>query len=125
MKAKQKLTNSELQVMECLWQLPESKGFGKDIIEKFSDPKPAYNTVATFLQILEKKGFVESFHQGRKLIFHALVRREEYARFSIKDTTKAFFGGSFARLVSFFAQEENLSQEEIDEFVNIIKEGKK
>ena len=125
MKAKQKLTNSELQVMECLWQLPESKGFGKDITERFPDPKPAYNTIATFLQILEKKGFVESFHQGRKLIFHALVSHDEYARFSIKDTTKAFFGGSFARLVSFFAKEENLSKEEIDEIVNIIKEGKK
>jgi len=124
MKAKQKLTNSELQVMECLWQLPESKGFGKDITERFPDPKPAYNTIATFLQILEKKGFVESFHQGRKLIFHALVSRDEYARFSIKDTTRAFFGGSFANLVSFFAKEENLSKEEIEELINIIKEGK-
>ena len=124
MDAKQKLTNSELQVMECLWQLPGSKGYGKEITERFPDPKPAYNTVATFLQILEKKGFVESFHQGRKLIFQALVSRDEYARFSIKDTTKAFFGGSFARLVSFFAKEENLSEEEINEIVNIIKEGK-
>ena len=124
MKAKQKLTNSELQVMECLWQLPESKGFGKDITERFPDPKPAYNTVATFLQILEKKGFVESFHQGRKLIFQALVSRDEYARFSIKDTAKSFFGGSFAQLVSFFAKEENLSREEIDEIINIINEGR-
>lgn len=124
MRAKQKLTNSELQVMECLWQLPGSKGFGKEICERFPDPKPAYNTVATFLQILEKKGFVESFHQGRKLIFHALVSRDEYARFSIKDTTKVFFGGSFASLVSFFAKEENLSDEEINEIVNIIKKGK-
>ena len=124
MKAKQKLTNSELQVMECLWQLPENKGFGKDITERFPDPKPAYNTVATFLQILEKKGFVESFHQGRKLIFQALVSRDEYARFSIKDTAKSFFGGSFAQLVSFFAKEENLSREEIDEIINIINEGR-
>lgn len=124
MKAKQKLTNSEFQVMECLWQLPGSKGIGKEIRERFPDPKPAYNTVATFLQILERKGFVESFHQGRKLVFQALVSRDEYARYSIADTTKSFFGGSFARLVSFFAKEEKLSQQEIDEIVEMIKKGK-
>ncbi len=124
MKAKQKLTRSELQVMEILWQLPECKGYGKDIAGRFPEPKPAYNTVATFLQILERKGFVESFHEGRRLIFHALVSRDEYARFSIHDTTQAFFGGSFARLVSFFAEQEKMSDEEIDEIVRLIRKGR-
>ena len=54
-----KLTRAEEQIMHILWQL--EKGFIKDILEEFDDPKPAYTTVATVVKILEKKGFVLPF----------------------------------------------------------------
>ena len=37
------LTKAEEQIMQILWQLKE--GIVKDILEKITEPKPAYNTV--------------------------------------------------------------------------------
>ena len=52
------LTRAEEQVMQVLWKI--EKGFVKDILEHFNDPKPAYNTVSTIVRILQEKGFVEA-----------------------------------------------------------------
>ena len=50
------LTKAEEQIMQILWD--KKKAFVNDLLEVFSEPKPAYNTVSTFIRILEKKGFV-------------------------------------------------------------------
>ena len=50
------LTKAEEQIMQVLWRLKEA--FIKDIINEMTEPKPAYNTVGTFLKILERKHFV-------------------------------------------------------------------
>jgi predicted transcriptional regulator len=39
----------------------------------------------------------------------------------MREVKNTFFGGSFASLVSFFAKEEQLSTEEIDEILSILK----
>lgn len=36
-----------------------------------------------------------------------------------------FFGGSLTSLISFFTEKEKLSEQEIDELVDIIRKGKK
>ena len=51
------LTRAEEQIMQILWDL--EKGFVKDVLEKFPEPKPAYNTVSTICRILVKKGFLD------------------------------------------------------------------
>ena len=50
-----KLTKAEEQVMQYLWQI--EKGFLKDILELFPEPKPHTNTISTILKILMEKGF--------------------------------------------------------------------
>jgi len=57
------LTRAEEEVMQVLWKL--KKGFVKDILERFNDPKPAYNTVSTIVRILQDKGFVSHKAYGR------------------------------------------------------------
>jgi predicted transcriptional regulator len=49
------LTKAEEQVMQYLWEL--EKGFLKDILELFPEPKPHTNTVSTILKILMEKEF--------------------------------------------------------------------
>ena len=41
------LNKSELQIMKYLWML--EKGFMKDIVEKFPEPRPAYTTISTLM----------------------------------------------------------------------------
>lgn len=117
----QTLTKSEMAVMNILWQKPTG-GTVYDVLEKYSEPKPAYTTVATFMKILEKKGYLEARKlSGRTFTFYPLVSREEYSRRAIQDVKKDLFAGSAKSLLSFFVQEEGLSQEDLQELLELVK----
>ena len=120
MKNVKTLTKSEMQVMNILWDMQRGACVA-DILERNPEPKPAYTTVATFLKILEQKGFVE--HRkgtGKQLVYSPLMTRERYSRQVVDDVKNTFFGGKISSLVSFFASQEQLSQEEIEEIKQII-----
>lgn len=124
MKDKKQLTKSETQVMNALWGLPDSQGYSSEIMSRLPDPKPAPTTLLTFLKILKDKGFVESVKKGKAHLFIAIVKREDHLRHYMADVKTAFFGGSLSSLVSFFAKEENLSEQEINDIIDIINHKK-
>jgi predicted transcriptional regulator len=121
MKRTNQLTKAETVVMNILWSLPESKGFVTDILEAYDEPKPAYTTLSTFLKILTEKGYVSSELVGKKLLFHAAVSKDEYLAAMMKETKDTFFKGSFMSLISFFVKREKISEKEMDELIDIIK----
>ena len=92
--------------MQILWQI--KRGFVKDILAKMPDPKPAYNTVSTIVRILEKKGFVSYQAYGKTHEYYPLVAKKDYSHFFLKSFIGNYFGGSFSRLVSFFAKENDM-----------------
>lgn len=114
------LTKAEEQIMQVLWQI--EKGFVKDILAKMPEPKPAYNTVSTIVRILEKKGFVRHTAFGKSHQYHPSVARDDYKKQFMKNFIGNYFGGSFQRMASFFAKEENLSLDEMDQIMNAIKQ---
>ena len=97
--------------MNILWSLPDQQGFIQDIIDRYPEPKPAYTTVLTFMKILTDKGFVKPERIGKANRFSPLVSKEDYTY---------FFGGSFTSLVSFFAQKEQYSAEELAELNDLM-----
>lgn len=109
------LTRAEEQVMQVLWQRGPS--FVKDLVPELPPPTPAYTTVSTIIRILEQKGFVSHEAFGRTHRYFALVGQDEYRRFSVRKLLGGYFGGSFSRLVSFFAKEENLTAQQLDELL--------
>ncbi len=121
MKDKKQLTKAETQVMNILWSLPESKGYSSEIMSKFPDPKPALTTLLTFLKILKDKGFVTSEKRGKSQLFCAAVEKEEYTRSFMKEVKNTFFGGSLKSMFSFFAQNEDVSEEDLKEIMELIK----
>lgn len=124
MKDKKKLTESETQVMNALWSLPGEKGYSSEIMSRMPEPKPAPTTLLTFLKILKQKRFVESEKMGKSQLFSALMSKEDYTRLFLHDVKDTFFGGSFTSLVSFYARKEHLSESEIEELIDIIKNKK-
>ena len=123
-KTKGQLTKAETQIMNILWSLPESKGYSSEIMGKFPEPKPALTTLLTFLKILKDKGFVTSEKHGKAQLFSTTISKEDYTRAYMKEVQNTFFGGSFASLVSFFAKDEQLSDEEVSEIMEILKHRK-
>jgi BlaI family transcriptional regulator, penicillinase repressor len=116
------LTRAEEQVMQILWVL--EKGFIKEILEQFDEPKPAYTTVATFLRILEKKGFVSHETFGNAHRFYPLVSKEEYSKTHINSIFSRYFSGSIKDVVTFFSDNNKVSINDIDSAIKLLTEIK-
>lgn len=118
------LTKAEYQIMDVLWNMPGQSGFISEILNAIPYPKPAYTTLATFLKIMKKKGFVDSDMVNKTLRFTPLISRDEYTRYFMNNVKDTYFGGSLVSLVSFFAEKEKLTDEEADELIRLIKKNK-
>jgi BlaI family transcriptional regulator, penicillinase repressor len=113
------LTRAEEQVMQVLWKI--RKGFVKDILEKFDDPKPAYTTVSTIVRILQEKGFVEHKEYGRTHQYFPVISKDEYSKSHMGNFVRDYFSNSYRKMVSFFAREESFSVKEMEEIMNLMK----
>ena len=125
METDRQLTKAETQVMTALWNLPDGQGRSAEIMEQMPEPKPALTTLLTFLKILKDKGFVAAEKLGKGQVFKALVSRNDYTCTYMKEVKNTFFGGSAMSLVSFFAKNEELTLQEIDEIRAIIEKLEK
>ena len=121
------LTKAEMEIMNVLW----TEGGGlttHQIIEQYPEPKPAYSTIATFLKILTNKGFIQSRKMeggGKTFVFEPLITREEYTNRVMKEVKSTFFAGSFKSMISFFAQQEEVSDEDLAEIMEMINNKQK
>ncbi len=119
------LTKAEEQVMQAIWQLGE--GSMGQIYDALSGEKPAYNTIASIVRILEKKGFVDHKAYGRVFVYFPLVPKEEYSKSMARSLISKYFDRSVKKLLSAFS-DEDLSLEElrqIEEYVNSLIEKKR
>jgi predicted transcriptional regulator len=118
------LTRAEEEVMQVLWRV--KKGFVKDILEHFDDPKPAYNTVSTIVRILQDKGFVDHKAYGRTHEYFPLVSKSDYSKSHLSTFVNDYFSNSFGKMVSFFAKENTISVKEMEDIMKLMeKEVKK
>ena len=111
--------------MNILWDMQRGACVA-DIQKQFPEPPPAYTTIATFLKIMEQKGYVERRKSGtgKMMVYSPLMTRERYRRLVMDDVKDTFFGGSAKSLVSFFAEEDELTQEDINEILTILQNRK-
>lgn len=114
------LTKAEEQVMQILWL--KEKATVQQVLECFTDNKPARTTIATILSILENKGFANHTTQGKTNQYFPIVSKSEYSHSQLSVMMKNYFDNSFASLASFFAKESNMSVEDLDELIKEIKD---
>ena len=113
------LTKAEEQVMHILWSLKQATV--QQVLEKFSSSKPARTTISTILSILENKGFVSHENKGKSNLYTFLISKEDYSRLQLSGVLKKYFDNSFASMASFFAKENNISLEELDQLLEETK----
>lgn len=113
------LTRAEEQIMQVLWQL--KKAFVKDVIDELPEPKPAYNTVSTFIRILETKGFIDHEAHGKSHQYYPLISKDEYQNFATEKLLSGYFDNSVKRMFSFFVKKEKIDLKEADEIMKLIE----
>lgn len=123
MEAKRTLTKAEIVIMNILWTMPEG-GTVYDVLEHYDEPKPAYTTVATFLKILQNKGYVRAEkYQGRQQRFIPLVTKDEYTSQVLGEVKDDFFDGSGLSFVKFFMKKEQMTAEQLRELIEMVEKG--
>ncbi|MDI9258392.1 MULTISPECIES: BlaI/MecI/CopY family transcriptional regulator [Flavobacterium] len=118
----QKLTNKEEEIMQILWKL--KKAFVKEVLAEITEDQPHYNTLSTIIRNLEEKGFVGHHAFGNTHQYYPIVKMEDYRKRFMNTAIENYFNSSYKNLVSFFAEEEKISAEELREILAIIEKKK-
>ena len=116
--SKKNLTKAELNVMNILWD--KGQATVSEIIGEMSEPKPAYTTVLTVMQVLTRKEVVKPERQGKAHVVRPLLSREEYIDGFLNETRDTVFKGSVRSFFSYFVKKERLSKEEVQQLLDEI-----
>lgn len=113
------LTKAEEQIMKFLWNL--EKGYLKNILDEYPEPKPATTTVVTLLKRMIEKGFVGYNQHGSNREYFPLIKKTDYFSRNLNTLIKDFFNNSAAQFASFFTNETNLSLTELKELKRLVE----
>lgn len=113
----------ELQkaVVEAVW------GLGEATVQQVRDglnrePKPAYTTVLSVMQKLEKAGWLTHRAEGRSYVYRATRSRQEEGTSSLRAFMNRVFQGDPLRLFQHLIEDRSLSDKDLAELKRMIDE---
>ena len=116
------LTNSEWNVMQCLWEnapctvmqavayLAEHVGWAK-------------STSITMLARMEKKGIVRCEVKGRTKQYYPLIKQQDAVVNQTRSFLNRVYNGSIGMMMSTMVDKNELTKQEIDELYEILKKA--
>ena len=115
------ISNAEFEVLDVLWD--DYPATSSDIVERLNQKKPWHDkTVKTLLSRLVKKGVVDFDKAQRQYLYRPLIAREDYTKKEASSFVSRIFKGKVAPLVAGFANQNSLSQQDVDELKALIKQ---
>lgn len=118
----ERLTKQEEDVMLQIWELKQCTV--KQVLAQLDDPKPPYTTLASTVNNLKRKGYVQAAQAGITYMYSPTIEQSDYKRTFMKGFVSDYFKNSFREMVSFFAKEEQISPEELKDIIKEIEKGK-
>jgi BlaI family penicillinase repressor len=118
-----RLSEKEESLMKIIWRL--KKAFAKEVREGLPNPRPHINTVATTMKRLADKGFLKYEDFGAAYRYSAAISKKEYTNRFVKPLLTGLFGNSIKNVVSFFAEEDEISVQELKEIIKMIEDKDK
>lgn len=115
----EKLTKKEEEIMQVFWN--QGKAFVKEIKDQLPDPKPHVNTVSTAVRRLADKGYLGYEDFGSTYRYFPKITKEAYSREFLAPKLADVFGKSYKNVVAFFAKEEKISKEDLQEIIDLIE----
>lgn len=113
------ITKAQEEILIALWKI--ESGAVSDVLDALPEPKPAYNTVATVLKVLESKGYVDHKTYGKTNVYFALISKSKYAGFHVKNIFRDLYDHSLKQMVSPFINSKKISLTELEELKTLIE----
>ncbi|NQV31378.1 MAG: BlaI/MecI/CopY family transcriptional regulator [Phycisphaeraceae bacterium] len=103
-----KLTDTEWQIMNCLWERYPATARG--ISERLpKEVKWAYTTIRTLLSRLVDKGAVREYKQGITSQYEPVLKQEDAQRSAFKTLLNQAFDGAFGPMLHFLVNDQSLT----------------
>ena len=115
----EKLTNQEEELMLVIFQ--QGKGYIKDFIQRMNEPHPPSTTVASIVKNLERKGYVKGIRYGNTSEYSPVIEESEFKSKLLSGVVHNYFENSYKDMVSFFAEKQKISAEELKEIIKLIE----
>lgn len=120
----ERLPDSELLVMQVIWQSGTSIGTGR-IVELVCEQKNwSRSTVQVLLTRLEERGFLKMKKKGRLKFYEPLITQEEYLSRETKTFMEQFYSNSYKKLIASLVENQTITEKDIDDIIQIIKDAK-
>lgn len=114
-----RLTDKEEEIMTYFWD--NGPMYVRQIIDLMCEPKPHFNTISTFVRLLEQKGFLAHDKTGTSYMYRPIISREEYSSSALSGVMKKYFGASVMNVVSTLVRHERLTDDEIAKLIELVK----
>lgn len=120
-KGMERLPDSELAVMRLIWEAGEAVGTGY-LADVLGEQKGwTRSTIQVLLARLEEKKFVLCQKEGRIKYYTPLIQEEDYRKSETKTFLEQFYNNSCKGLITALVQEEEMTEEDIQEILKILK----
>ena len=120
-KAQPDISNTEFEVLDVIWD--SNPISSNEVIDRLNQHKPWHEkTVKTLLGRLVKKGAISFHKQQRQYLYYPIIAREEYVQEETSSFLSRLFKGKVAPMIAGFANQNELSKEDIDELKAVIKQ---
>ena len=118
-----KLTESQWQIMNCLWQRYPATARG--IAERLPQENQwAYTTLRTLLARLVDKGAVREYKQGNTSMYEPVLMRDNARRSALKSLVNQAFDGALGPLMHFLVNDQQLSAAQREELAGVLNKLK-
>jgi predicted transcriptional regulator len=116
------LTPRELQIMQVLWRNGASTVAAvQEALTPQLGQQPAYTTVQTMLNILEKKGKLKRTLVGSSYVYSAHVTEARALGQAVRDLVDRMFGGSSEELVMSLIKSREIDPAKIAELTQRVE----
>ncbi|RSZ58509.1 BlaI/MecI/CopY family transcriptional regulator [Massilia atriviolacea] len=116
------ISDAESKVMEVLWQGSGAMPADDIVAALVSGHEWQEATIKSLLNRLLNKGAISARKEGRRYLYTAVLKREQWLTSESKGMLDRLFGGRIAPLVAHFGKHRKLSKTDIAELKRLIGE---
>ena len=118
-----KVANSELSILQTLWR-EQPLTIGQIITRLQRQTDWHENTIKTLVSRLHKKGLVSRVKDGRQFFYSPAIEEHQVIQEASNGFLKRFFDGKLSPLVAHFAEQKQISADDIEEIEAILERMK-
>ena len=116
------ISDAESQVMDVLWRAGAPLA-AEEVVAALADAQQwQESTVKTLLNRMLKKGALSASKDGRRYLYSAVLKREQWVSRESGGMLDRLFGGRVAPLVAHFGKHRKLSAADIAELKKLVEE---